>query len=387
VEDVVCCYQAFMGDSLNLVGLIYEAAFDTARWYLFLDAYVESVGARLGVMIVNLDHGRKNAIFRSSNWPNESFDPPLQRIMADGWYQTLGKGQPEGAIRTFGDLYQPKQFPDSTYSRESGTLEDLYCGVSGVFLRTKYGPSTIVAMRTHQDGPFDVSALTTLRPLMPHLRRAALLQNEITFVRLQLAVFSLFLNRHPYPIVLSDAAGAVIYANAAAKEIASQEDGFSLRSGRISLTSLHNQPTFMKALAEVATGRNGQLRWLEIARPSNERAFRVLLLSVPHCDLTPADGFQAEDGLAIILMVDTGPGQELDPGILRALFSLTGAEARVASRLAAGWRAEEIADEMGISLETVRTHIRHILSKTSTGRQGEFISLVLRTTPFHRFEK
>ena len=376
-----------MGDSLNLVGLIYEAAFDTARWYLFLDAYVESVGARLGVMIVNLDHGRKNAIFRSSNWPNESFDPPLQRIMADGWYQTLGKGQPEGAIRTFGDLYQPKQFPDSTYSRESGTLEDLYCGVSGVFLRTKYGPSTIVAMRTHQDGPFDVSALTTLRPLMPHLRRAALLQNEITFVRLQLAVFSLFLNRHPYPIVLSDAAGAVIYANAAAKEIASQEDGFSLRSGRISLTSLHNQPTFMKALAEVATGRNGQLRWLEIARPSNERAFRVLLLSVPHCDLTPADGFQAEDGLAIILMVDTGPGQELDPGILRVLFSLTRAEARVASRLAAGRRAEEIADEMGISLETVRTHIRHILSKTSTGRQGEFISLVLRTTPFHRFEK
>lgn len=376
-----------MGDSLNLVGLIYEAAFDTARWYLFLDAYVESVGARLGVMIVNLDHGRKNAIFRSSNWPNESFDPPLQRIMADGWYQTLGKGQPEGAIRTFGDLYQPKQFPDSTYSRESGTLEDLYCGVSGVFLRTKYGPSTIVAMRTHQDGPFDVSALTTLRPLMPHLRRAALLQNEITFVRLQLAVFSLFLNRHPYPIVLSDAAGAVIYANAAAKEIASQEDGFSLRSGRISLTSLHNQPTFMKALAEVATGRNGQLRWLEIARPSNERAFRVLLLSVPHCDLTPADGFQAEDGLAIILMVDTGPGQELDPGILQVLFSLTSAEARVASRLAAGRRAEEIADEMGISLETVRTHIRHILSKTSTGRQGEFISLVLRTTPFHRFEK
>ena len=381
------CYQPFMGDSLNLVGLIYEAAFDTARWYLFLDAYVESVGARLGVMIVNLDHGKKNAIFRSSNWPNESFDPPLQRIMADGWYQTLGKGQPEGAIRTFGDLYQPEQFPDSTHSRESGTLEDLYCGVSGVFLRTKYGPSTIVAMRTHQDGPFDVSAVTTLRPLMPHLRRAALLQNEITFVRLQLALFSLFLNRHPYPIVLSDAAGAVIYANAAANEIASQKDGFSLRSGRISLTSLHNQPTFMKALAEVATGRKGQLRWLEIARPSNERAFRVLLLSVPHCDLTPADGFQAEDGLAIILMVDTGPGQELDPGILRVLFSLTRAEARVASRLAAGRRAEEIADEMGISLETVRTHIRHILSKTSTGRQGEFISLVLRTTPFHRFEK
>ena len=383
----MCDYQTFMGDSLNLVGLIYEAAVDTTRWHLFLDAYVESVGARLGVMIVNLDHGKKNDIFRSSSWLNESFDPPLQRIIVDGWYQTLGKGQPEGAIRTFGDLYRPKQFQGSTHSGESGTLEDFYCGVSGVFLRTKYGPSTIVAMRTHQDGPFDTSAVTTLRPLMPHLRRAALLQNEMAFARLQLAVFGVFLNRHPYPIVLSDAAGAVIYANAAAKEIASQKDGFSLRSGHISLTSLHNQPTFTKALAEVATGRNGQLRWLEIERPSNEPAFRVLLLSVAHSDLTPSDALQAEHGLAIILMIDTGPGQELDPGILQVLFSLTSAEARVASRLAAGRRAEEIADEMGISLETVRTHIRHMLSKTSTGRQGEFISLVLRTTPFHRFER
>jgi DNA-binding CsgD family transcriptional regulator len=37
---------------------------------------------------------------------------------------------------------------------------------------------------------------------------------------------------------------------------------------------------------------------------------------------------------------------------------------------------------MHTSIDTVRTHVKRILSKTSTTRQGELISLVLRTAPF-----
>jgi DNA-binding CsgD family transcriptional regulator len=54
----------------------------------------------------------------------------------------------------------------------------------------------------------------------------------------------------------------------------------------------------------------------------------------------------------------------------------------VAAKLGTGIRAEDIAAKMRVSVETVRTHIRHILSKTSTGRQGELIALILRISPF-----
>jgi DNA-binding CsgD family transcriptional regulator len=42
---------------------------------------------------------------------------------------------------------------------------------------------------------------------------------------------------------------------------------------------------------------------------------------------------------------------------------------------------EEVAAKLNISIETVRTHVRRVLSKTATNRQGELIALVLRTVP------
>jgi DNA-binding CsgD family transcriptional regulator len=88
-----------------------------------------------------------------------------------------------------------------------------------------------------------------------------------------------------------------------------------------------------------------------------------------------------------VLIVDSEARPKLDPAILRELFSLTPAEARVTAKLGGGWSAEEIAEELGVSLETIRTHIRRILSKTATARQGQLISLVLRTAPFSSFYK
>ena len=85
---------------------------------------------------------------------------------------------------------------------------------------------------------------------------------------------------------------------------------------------------------------------------------------------------------AAVLIIDTEARPELDHEVLSELFFLTPAEARVTAKLGVGHSAEEIAEETGASLETVRTHIRRVLSKTGTGRQGELISLVLRTAPF-----
>jgi len=59
------------------------------------------------------------------------------------------------------------------------------------------------------------------------------------------------------------------------------------------------------------------------------------------------------------------------------LFRLTAAEARVAMALLDGSNAEEIADNLRVGRETVRTQIKAIYSKTGVRRQAEFIALAL----------
>ena len=59
---------------------------------------------------------------------------------------------------------------------------------------------------------------------------------------------------------------------------------------------------------------------------------------------------------------------------LRGISSLT-------SVSSSGFDIREIATKLKITRETARTHLRRILSKTDTHRQGELISLVLRSVP------
>lgn len=57
-------------------------------------------------------------------------------------------------------------------------------------------------------------------------------------------------------------------------------------------------------------------------------------------------------------------------------FGLTPAEARVAAQLATGLPISEIAERLGVSRETVRTHVKRAFEKTGCRRQTELAALL-----------
>jgi DNA-binding CsgD family transcriptional regulator len=67
-----------------------------------------------------------------------------------------------------------------------------------------------------------------------------------------------------------------------------------------------------------------------------------------------------------------------DPAVLRQLFGLTRMESRVASIISTGASPEEAAENMGISFETARNHLKAVFAKTGTHRQGELVALLSR---------
>ena len=69
--------------------------------------------------------------------------------------------------------------------------------------------------------------------------------------------------------------------------------------------------------------------------------------------------------------------------LLRSLFDLTAAEASVARELGAGVSVEKIAEEGGVSINTVRTQIRKIIEKTGCNRLPEVVSLISNLTLPH----
>jgi DNA-binding CsgD family transcriptional regulator len=63
---------------------------------------------------------------------------------------------------------------------------------------------------------------------------------------------------------------------------------------------------------------------------------------------------------------------------LKALFDLSGAEARLAQRLARGDSVEEVAQSLSIKMTTARTQLAAIFVKTATRRQAKLVAILSR---------
>ncbi len=62
--------------------------------------------------------------------------------------------------------------------------------------------------------------------------------------------------------------------------------------------------------------------------------------------------------------------------LVQSLFDLTPSEARAARSLASGKTVEDSATDGGVSLNTIRAHVRDVLEKTGCNRQADAAALL-----------
>jgi DNA-binding CsgD family transcriptional regulator len=288
---------------------------------------------------------------------------------------------PEGAAGTDDEACARKVMEASEAFRQFYAPRNCIHGLGGVILVTAAGKSVITAVRGAEAGPFGEPELEIVRALMPHLRRAALLHGQFGSMRDQLAIFTGHLDRYPHGFLVADARSRVLYSNTAAREIARSGDGLAIESGRIVATSSRQRSAIDEAVSAIATEQGGIVRRFEIPRPSGKRSYRLILMPVEGSGTIPL-------GVSVpavsIIVIDSESAAELDFTLLRETYSLTPAEAVVARELTLGRNVGEIAAESQTSVETVRTHVKRLLSKTGTDRQGELIALILRSVPLNK---
>ena len=81
--------------------------------------------------------------------------------------------------------------------------------------------------------------------------------------------------------------------------------------------------------------------------------------------------------MAMVVIVD--PEQDGQPAaaVLQRVYGLTETEIRVALTAAHGADPKRIAEELSVSLSTVRSHLQHVYDKTDTHRQADLVRLLL----------
>lgn len=116
--------------------------------------------------------------------------------------------------------------------------------------------------------------------------------------------------------------------------------------------------------------------WRRDAVPLKRDDRRPLIVRV-----VPVEGeAQAQlDGAAIILVIiDPEDCPKPSYKLLKQVFDLTRAEARVATDMVCDSTADDIAAATSVSVGTVRTQIKSVFAKTQTHRQAELVGLLTR---------
>ncbi|WP_245419451.1 helix-turn-helix transcriptional regulator [Phyllobacterium salinisoli] len=79
---------------------------------------------------------------------------------------------------------------------------------------------------------------------------------------------------------------------------------------------------------------------------------------------------------AAVFISTTTSASPLPEAVLTTLFDLTPAEARVLLKIGNGAAPSKSASSLGISENTLKTHLSRIFAKTNTSRQADLVKLV-----------
>jgi DNA-binding CsgD family transcriptional regulator len=177
-------------------------------------------------------------------------------------------------------------------------------------------------------------------------------------------------------LLVTCATGRMLLANHTAEKILQAGDGLELTALGVVRTSLKSSPT-LNALIEAVAKPGPVMREsvLPVRRPSGRRPLTAVVRSAEGCQ-----GSEDPAGPATLLfLLDPEITAERVEAELRQLYGLTVMEASLANLLMEGKGLDECCLTLNIRRSTARTHLQHLFEKVGVQRQGELVSLLLRS--------
>ena len=177
------------------------------------------------------------------------------------------------------------------------------------------------------------------------------------------------------PLIEVDTTGSVLWMNEAARDGLAKMGGLHISQGILRPARPNWSAAFRQTLAAAADhldyarhntlmlGTGGAARFPVILGDDAEGAMRVVTISV--------------EDFRIYVSFDDEAALDRRLRAAEIVFGLSAAQKRVAMRIAGGQDLPEIASELGISVNTVRTHLRRMFEKTGTNGQPALMRILL----------
>jgi DNA-binding NarL/FixJ family response regulator len=271
-----------------------------------------------------------------------------------------------------GDFQRTEYYND--FGRPFGLTRTLIGVIDFVEGRLTTG---VTVNRDDSQPDFDEESERLLGALVPHLKRALFLHQQLAGADAERAVLAEVLDRLSAAVILLNVNGDALLMNRAAEALMARRDGITVEGRRLRGASSRATAALSRAVAQAIAVAGGQTMAAGTARVALPKPSGGQALEVAITPLAP-DGTSADKGpAAVLFIVDPDDKPVVPADWLRARYKLAPAEARVASALAQGETVEDIAGRLRTTAGTTRWYVKQILAKTGTNRQADLVRLLV----------
>jgi DNA-binding CsgD family transcriptional regulator len=231
-------------------------------------------------------------------------------------------------------------------------------------------------------GPYTKEDVSSFNILSPHIVRALQLSHHVADLELKSKGLAESMNQLRDGVVLLSRDRSVLEVNDSAQKILSMSDGLVIRDKQLTaidkavnqriknaLSSLVSQETSLSAPTDNV---------FRISRPSKKAAFIFTAIRLPSTVISTETTLK-QTPTVIVFLNDPDSQLTLPERFFTQLWQFTKSECQVALMLLNGMEPCDIAQAMFVSKNTIRTHLKRIMDKSGTHRQGEFIATAYKS--------
>lgn len=367
-----------MRDYDVLVGAIYDCAANPDLWPTTLGMISNAVGGAYALVgfvdTTEVMQGRQPFVTRRNSPWDESWLLKLEAILSSLPY---GGGLDQEVDNPWTQLTQT---PEAEFQKTE--FYNYWVKPQGLrdTINTPYihrndmkGMLSIPCHATRE--PYGENDCLLIARLSPHVRRAMLINDLTDKGKMALALYRQVLDSLSVAVFIVGPGRRMTFTNAAGDALLASGDFVGLKAGVLQARQAGHFSILLEDAVERALKGDQALGIRGIGVPllgsDGERAAAYVL---------PLSGSETRSSLGsghcAVFVARRGEQQPMATEVLRTLFDLTVAEARVALRVAKGENPQKISDGLNISLNTVRTHLKHSFAKTRSTDQVSLAGLV-----------
>lgn len=359
-----------------LIGDIYDASLDPALWCPVLQQIGGFVGGPAAALFAKDLVNKTGNLFFTVGVKPEFTQSYFDKFVRLDPFTTSRFFFPVERVISVKEIMRHEEFWETTFFKEWAKPQGWIDFVSASLEKSHVTYAECGVFRHEKDGVTDDEARRKMQLIVPHVRRAVSIGKVVDLKTADADLFADVLDGIAAGLVLVDEAERIVHCNA--RGLKMLEDGIVLSGagGKLTVVDDKAKQQLHDIVVEASGGDMaicpGGIVVPVTARDGSSYVAHVLPLTSGARRRTG----QVYSAVAAVFVRKAELELPHPVEALAGRYGLTSGETRVLLAIVEIGGVPEVADMLGISQATVKTHLQRIFGKTDTARQADLVKLV-----------